>query len=854
MDEIARLLMQQMALLDISEDLKASEDDDAHIKKKKSIRYVLDENVFEYMLSPSFQTYAQTGFYSRLWRSGDGTPLAIAASIEAQTAMLTAEWILSGTLPGASSTLLSMTDHHRNELAKRANDMNTKVGNHPERHSPELDKKIRLKKLVSEVVSGLHDHQAIEVDKAVADIIEEDCTLLKAGGVDEDVLKLFRSMRKIASVLAEDDFFEWIVQLKRLFSSKIYGRTISLETAYALEGPARDEVLVQAREWSGRIEEELLKPGNRRRFRSQSHELRHLDERSREEEIGSKWNDAWALALVQWLADHNTDPDLRIVFVTGDQLLVDTYRRWYYLTEKDTDRPYIIRRFAQYAPHFNPRDTGGAISTVPDSDLMSLNLFDSVQRAIESSIIPWLGKSGGKPKMELDPYGPQTLTLVQSDMPEFVNDPSLRAVIQDSISDQSQLTTEWASIMEGWRRIQRISIGSAVGLIGWRTGDHAAVLSRLKSLDDADSLKRYVEELLQELSDESAKLWLPGARKIIQDLRNITNPRHIPAVSFDALSLDTRLDTSPAEVTFAAAAYLSMEGGDIANAIRYADLAVKSDQAARASDSGLADFHPDLLFLSAVTHRYGIAALGRHFSLADAGEASLSAVLRSIQAVKDSYSTARRLLREALGYHQARIAAAVSEEEATAHELRHLRAMSERAALYLFYATSVGVPRSAVAPALRQYELVREAKQAAAFGINDLMLCDQVFRKLNRSPLIQGEEKKILALVEMQFTINMVSMIDLRTILEGYFANPFDGTPREILQRAKKLSRDFGIRHAVAVAEFAAFELASGLSKPENVRRAMKDVSEDDSDIPLDRLWFRVLQERIIQSKRFNRD
>jgi len=51
----------------------------------------------------------------------------------------------------------------------------------------------------------------------------------------------------------------------------------------------------------------------------------------------------------------------RIVFVTADTVLFDTYRRWYANLSLDDEaylQPFCLRRLRQYAPSFNLIDSG----------------------------------------------------------------------------------------------------------------------------------------------------------------------------------------------------------------------------------------------------------------------------------------------------------------------------------------------------------------------------------------------------------------------------------------------------------------------------------------------------------------
>ncbi|ESQ92595.1 hypothetical protein [Asticcacaulis benevestitus] len=852
-DDIVNILKQQMAMLDISADLGMSEDDDAHIQREGTIRYVLDENIFEYLVSPHYQTSSQGGFYSNVWRNDRSFPVDLARSAEAQTSMQTAEWIISGTLPGASSNLLSMTDGHRDELARRAGEINAELKTDPRRQAEDLLERIKKKKaLVHSILSGDTMSVPQGLTSQEAEQIASDCEALILGGVDRDVVDLHRKVSHCSALLVSDDIVEHIIQLRRLYSTKIYGRTISLEAACGLTDSVMDEILEDAREWSRMFRDELLLPGNRGRTRRERlPPTLESSSPSEDNEIGSIWNDAWAIAAVQKIADVNPDPKLRIVFVTGDQLLIDTYRRWY--QKQPTEVPYILRRFTQYAPHFNPRDIGGAFGALRDSELASLNLFDSVQQAIGMSILPWL-RTADREKLaaEYPEYSAQTFTLIQSEKPDFISDPAIRELIEEAQPDKHRLAADWASITNRWRKYQRIAVGSAAALVARRVDEHAAMMAKLESIDDTDTLKRFVDELLHEQSHESLRLWLPKAKKIIQKLRDIEKPRHIPALSLDDLS-DTSLESNPAEVTFAAAACLSMEDGDSVEAMRFADIALKSDQGARDSQRGVDGFYPELLFLNAVTHRYGLANAGRHLITRMDSDTAVSSVMRSIQTVKKYYAVAKNALREALNLHITNTNSAVTETERAYHAVRQVRTYSERAALELFYATSVGLPLNSRSAILQPLELLREASVSASSAVNDLLICEQLFDTFSKEFRLNDSDRKILALSEMQFRINQVSVIVARKLLEGKFHNPFNHQSRELINLARRLASDFKISHNLAEMEFLGFEIWAGLREVKAARPALQTLTRANTGIRLDQFLFDRIRKRILHSERTDR-
>ncbi len=851
MDGIVRLLNQQMALLDISEDLRRSEEDGEHVKKDGCIHYILDENIFEYLLSPTFQSQAHSGFYASPWRSDDEISDAhVPESFEAQTALLTSEWILSGTLPGASSNNLALSDVHRNELASRVGDVNNDLRVKTAAEAHNFKEKLAQKVRINDALAGKSDIALDLEDEELTALIEKDLKTLRGARVDPSVLDLFKTARQAAAIVSEEGFFEQVMQLSRINSSEIFGRTISVESNFALSNGDLNEIHNDAIVWLGHILKELKKPGNSRRRRFKRTEKGNVQNKL----AGSLWNDAWAIALVQKLAEMNKDEEARFVFVTGDQLLVDAYRRWYYPAQGPRDCPFVIRRFAQYAPHFNPRDAGGAFNALSQNGAYAFNLFDSIQSAIETSIIPWLARNSAEPSLGLENYYQrETISLLRSDNPKFADEKAIRDLIDLSRASEASLPDEWASIAGRWREIQRIAIGAFPNLIGFRTGSHGEVLARLMNLTDAVTLNEYVDDLLYDLSHDSLKLWLPGAKALVKRLREMqVSRRHAPAVSFEHM-LDSVGEVDAPEITFLSAACLSMEAGDIPTALRYADLASRSDQKLVETDANLANLHREVTFLESVANRYSIATQARHFGPMPSNLKAAAKVSRAIESVKDAFNTARRGLAADLEYHQRRFDEARSAVEGAPHALRILRATSERAALQLFYGTSLGLARGGRAAELSQYDLVREAKAAIYQSIDDLNRCLLLFADMAGGADLIESDVEILDRVEMQFTINMVSVSVMKYLIDDYFVFPFQMAAKAALSRARQLSKQFQINHPVAIAEFTAFEYLSGDMKGRQMPVTLSGSATKQTNIPLDDLLYKSIHERILNKKRVQR-
>lgn len=102
-------------LLELTRDMDRNESDADFIRNGGKILYVFDENIFELFIRPqAYLKYARyiELFYADYWRD-EIDDVAVADNmreINAQSALITAEYIFSGVLPGQESGSIYMTE------------------------------------------------------------------------------------------------------------------------------------------------------------------------------------------------------------------------------------------------------------------------------------------------------------------------------------------------------------------------------------------------------------------------------------------------------------------------------------------------------------------------------------------------------------------------------------------------------------------------------------------------------------------------------------------------------------------------------------------------------------------------
>jgi hypothetical protein len=697
LESILRLLFR---FLDLSRDLDRNRDDTMFADQKGRIAYVLDENVFEIFVRPFDPRGAQASLHSRYW-AGSQPELPERrqdhASFAAQAALLTSEYLFSGELPGQADVRLFMTEWHGWELARRVQALNAEYGRRlKEVSEDELAKPFEALRMVLRNLSGgVSDAATI---RAVDPNLEADLADLKGDSLD--VHRSFISTRLSVKILAENRDVEPAEQLERIVTKPIRGRVQRLHLTYRPPPQDRGPLEQDARRWMDR----LLAECSERRIAVVDGLADGADRCARVR--AALWDDARSLALIRWAAVRGIKESERLVFVTADNLLFDTYRRWYAGLERDSAEylePFVLRRIIQYAPIFNLSDSRNVLG----DDVRVF--FGQLQSVLEITMLPLnLSRLRSTAGEEVLTRMREMTALRLLDEKPIHSDPRYadlaRALERKEFGfDLGHLE----NLLEQWRRLERASLGLAGEYVRARLNEKQRKLEDLKLMTEGDeasakaAFKRYLGQLIERLFEGSREIWLPLAREFIDSWE--PRPGHVSrapipfqlelSVGNRTISLgqilDRRLsggdsapivppDAWPAlleapDIVFAIAACLALVSDDWSDADHFADMAQRADQArsARPMDgsSQLRQVH-ELRYLNALTKRFRIGVLAPPLNVD--GESK----------VRHGHLTARELLDSCVNFHEGL-------EEEPLHRLRLIRALSERAALDLFYAVGL---------------------------------------------------------------------------------------------------------------------------------------------------------------------
>lgn len=744
----AQILVEVLRLLDITRDLDRHKEDAEFSKIGGHIHYVFDENILEMFVHPQRIANTTATFYSSFWlHSLDSKDRRRRFSIITQSALIAAEYMLGGGLPGQRGGRLLMTDWHLtefyirvDELIKRQRELIDHV--FPDKEKPDPTKVVNFDPTIG-----------------AQPFLEEDLRLVQADTYwKNEAIDRFITARTAANKVASDVVLQPMLQLKRLGETTFRHRIFDVEEQFTIPDIEFDTIEVAARVWKNRLLEEQKKWGHRTRSRTP----------------GATSNDARSLALIQSIArrlDRNSE---RIVLVTSDRLLFDAYRRWHAgIAPSATEyfEPFVLRRPLQYAPIFNLADGVGDIED-RDNDL-----FNLTRAFMEVILLPFN-------LSRMESYGPDRVEAINRSREYFalklVDFSPADLIVEPDISFFSNsLTEQWLADSERrmhdlrvrWYQAEQVAIGSMYGTIRARLSSELEIEADRFAEPGADDLgpllTNYLSNLLDSVVEQSIGWSFPLARRFINtrikkafksqprppilvrlkipleggstDLRNFLYYWVMGAHKEFSVEDEPKLTDRP-DLVFATAATLALVLGAWSDANRFSELAERAGR----SRSSNPDEHHEFMYLRAVSQRFRMAHLSPPRS--EGG----------IAAVKRARDQAIAMLKDCLAYHS---------EPAHDQPLRKLRTLSERVALNIYYSMalllSVGhVPIAG--PTIRGIhldEVLREVEE----GLNACLELEAEILDMN---VINDTERRThRELLKRQISINIIAYVVIHSTM-----------------------------------------------------------------------------------------
>ena len=115
-------LNQIAALFDLSLDIERHYSDVNFAQDGGTIHYVFDENLFELFVFPNINWH-RSNYFSAAWRGSKTKNEQRHKTAGLQSALITAEILFSGKLPGQVNSKILLSEWHRSELLSRMDDI-----------------------------------------------------------------------------------------------------------------------------------------------------------------------------------------------------------------------------------------------------------------------------------------------------------------------------------------------------------------------------------------------------------------------------------------------------------------------------------------------------------------------------------------------------------------------------------------------------------------------------------------------------------------------------------------------------------------------------------------------------------
>ena len=360
-----RVVRQLGYLIDITRVIDRNQEDGEFFRENGgTILYVFDTNVVQMFFDPARNPQFCETFHAEIW----GDSYEQRSEINAQACLIAAEFLMSGALPGQGKAghwymsqahiteLDGQIAHLRGEFATADNEMRDNA-RYREDVIGQLDElnaaldfdsgtdRVYVKNLARGMGMGTSEIEALGA-------ASEEEFQRRSVGVQS---------REICRLLAMDRVLEPRDQLKRFNGPEICGARRTLEHAIGYGPEHHGVVRKEAAEW----------------YRIFAETLATRAQGSRSDQ--SIRADCKTLALLSW-ASRKLPANQRIVFVTGDKVLLDAYK-YRYVSEYSSG-PFLLRPINHFSPLFNPLS---ADSRLPEPD--RLRAFARLQEALEVAMV-----------------------------------------------------------------------------------------------------------------------------------------------------------------------------------------------------------------------------------------------------------------------------------------------------------------------------------------------------------------------------------------------------------------------------------------------------------------------------------
>lgn len=511
-NESSESFEKQRQLLELSRDIDRNLSDHEFDEAGGTIHYVFDENIFEYLIggidiskiesedivtSHEDKRKFSAVFHAEVWRPQrfQQSDEKFWMDVNRQASIVASEYLFSTNLPAQRSKAIYVTQWHWDEMLRRMKIL--------ARHFTFLAKNysVEQREFIHQSITRIKDidkkHFSVKDIKTLATKLRVDCdyfeedaqSLIKAGIKNENVTAYMFNM-VVSAFLTGGRHDVAVRMITDLFKNGGIGGT--LKPAYLIGRYQNSaEIRSQAKSFVNAIdrEQELQNRPNKRRR-------------------ASILNDAYSLAYI-YLLNKSLPNDEKVVFVTGDDLIFDAYRR---IWSEDPQDDFMLRRPVQFTPLLNTLDMQVGLS--------SDEIFEKVRVAIEPALMFFnlgqqISADGGNtttlPNIKLN-VGREFLALFLKTHRSIDSSTVLDFFgrKQDDRNGEMDAKSVHEEIGVRFREYERLTIGGASKYIMARF-ERVFDAEMLSALLDSEGYAAYLERGLGNVFELNAKFHVPRA-------------------------------------------------------------------------------------------------------------------------------------------------------------------------------------------------------------------------------------------------------------------------------------------------------------------------------------------------------
>jgi hypothetical protein len=483
-------------LLSLSLNLRTNEMDAGFLRRADNaggtpeIAYVLDHTVLEMFLALDDETRKYpAAFHLEEWRETSKQRLgrsleALWSSINRQTAIVTSEYLLSGELPGQADGQIYLSSGHYEEFCNAVERRREEAIRH---HGGTDD---RIEEIVAAARTG--------PTSSLNDIyLEPDLSLLFGSDQSQPDAVEFTMTRRWAALLSEQEEALRIFQIQRATSADFLDRIVPVSLRFPLP-PAG---LPKLEGWRETLEVMDSLGSNRQQRRP-----------------GNLALDARTVQHVQWIARTQLGPHQRVVYVTGDPLILQAYAKWHKeRVIRDPAEPRVVRSIQQFAPILN---AGGMRAGLQNAR----KIFDMLRETVETPLIAFNLSDPGATR-----EGREVVDILESEVETIRHSTRSDLILRfDGFESYSpiadffapRLDADWHSVngrnfadsARSLRWFERLAIGLNSRFVQKRIERFLDQVDRWS--DDTPIQKErqlVIERLLEATARQAVDLWFPVA-------------------------------------------------------------------------------------------------------------------------------------------------------------------------------------------------------------------------------------------------------------------------------------------------------------------------------------------------------